>query len=168
MGVMKAAAVRGLIPPGNKVSELRANLTRLMAQMGSVLEERFGQEGLDAIAEIFRRLGEQDAKNMKERLGLGDSLSDAVDAWKVVGHVMGAKMEAHEVSPDHVETVHPFCPQYEAFNDVGKLYCESVCLPYVRAIGEGIGEGVKMEVVRPADADSTCIKALVFTRKETD
>ncbi|TFF91205.1 hypothetical protein EU545_05090 [Candidatus Thorarchaeota archaeon] len=168
MGIMKAAAVRGLIPAGNKVNELRDNLTRLMAEMGVVLEERFGQEGLDAISEIFRRLGEEDAKNMRERLGLGDTLSDAVDAWKVVGHVMGAKMEAQEISPDRVETTHPFCPQYEAFKDVGKLYCESVCLPYVRAIGEGIGKGVRMEVVRPADEESTCIKALVFTREEAD
>lgn len=168
MGVMKAAATRGLIPAGNKVSELRDNLTRLMTQMALVLEERFGQEGLDAIAEIFHNLGTEDAKNMKERLGLGDTLSDAVDAWKIVGHVMGAKMEARKVSPDRVETVHPFCPQYEAFKDAGKLYCESVCLPYVRAVGEGIGDGVTMEVVRPADTDSTCIKALVFTRGQDD
>ena len=80
MGVMKTAAVKGIIPAGNKVSELRLNLMRLMTEMSIVLEERFGSEGLDAVSEIFRRLGEDDARTMKDRLGFGDTLKDAHDA----------------------------------------------------------------------------------------
>jgi len=161
MGIKKAAAVRGLIPAGSKVSELRSNLNRLMTEMPVVFEEKLGRQGLEAVSELFRRLGEQDAKNMKARLGLQDTLKDSLDAWKVVGHIMGAKMVPRWVSKYRVETDHPYCPQYEAFVAQGKLYCDVVCLPYVRAVAEGVAPSVKMEVVRPANDEATCVKALV-------
>ncbi|MBN2228859.1 MAG: hypothetical protein JW779_04625 [Candidatus Thorarchaeota archaeon] len=160
MGVMKTAAVKGIIPSGNKVSELRSNLLRLITETSIVLDERFGSDGLQAIEEIFRRLGEEDAKAMKERLGFGNSLKDALDAWMVIGHIMGSKMEPTWVSEKRVEVSHSYCPQHEEFMKRGKLYCNQACLPYVGAIGEKIGLGVKMDVVRPADEKDTCIKAL--------
>jgi hypothetical protein len=160
MGIMKTAAVRGIIPAGNKVSELRGNLIRLITEMSVVLEERFGEDGLEAVGEIFRRLGEQDAVEMKERLGFGDSVRDAYDAWAVIGHVMGSKMAPHWVSGTRVEVDHTVCPQYDSFSERGKMYCEYACLPYVGAVGEGIAPGVKMDVVRQADNEGPCTKAL--------
>ncbi|NWF97242.1 MAG: hypothetical protein HXY34_13980 [Candidatus Thorarchaeota archaeon] len=160
MGLMRSAAVKGLIPAGSKVTELRQNLIRLMSEMSTVLDERLGAQGLEAISEVFRRLGSQDAKTMSERLGLGSTLRDAVDAWLVIGHVMGARMVPKWVSKNRVETTHPFCPQYESFKARGKLYCGAVCLPYVGAVAEGICPGIRMEVVRPADENGTCVKAL--------
>ncbi|MHA1577136.1 MAG: hypothetical protein ACTSU3_07230 [Candidatus Thorarchaeota archaeon] len=162
MGVMKAAAVKGIIPPGNKVSELRSNLIRLMTEMPIVLEERFGAAGLEAVSEIFKRLGAEDAKAMKDRLGFGDTLKDSHDAWIVIGHIMGAKMKADWISESRVEFHHHYCPQYESFKERGKLYCDSVCLPYVSAIG-AIGEGVETDVVKPADENSPCVKGLSTT-----
>jgi len=159
MGVMKTAAVKGIIPSSNKVSELRSNLMRLMTEMSIVLEERFGAEGLEAVSEIFRRLGEDDAKTMRDRLGFGDTLKDAHDAWMVIGHVMGSKMKAEWVSENRVEFHHLYCPQYDAFKERGKLYCESVCLPYVSAVG-AMGKGVETDVVKAADEDGPCIKGL--------
>lgn len=159
MGIMKTAAVKGIIPAGNKVSELRSNLIRLMTEMSIVLDERFGPEGLEAISEIFRRLGEDDAKAMKNRLGFGDTLKDAHDAWMVIGHVMGSKMKAEWVSENRVEFHHLFCPQYNAFKGRGKLYCDSVCLPYVSAVG-AMGKGVVTDVVKAADEAGPCIKGL--------
>jgi hypothetical protein len=159
MGVMKTAAVKGIIPPGNKVSELRSNLMRLMTEMSVVLDERFGEAGLEAISEIFKRLGEEDAQNMKTRLGFGDTLKDAHDAWMVVGHIMGSKMKAEWISDNRVEFHHLYCPQYDAFKERGKLYCDAVCLPYVSAVGR-IGTGVETDVVRPADEDGPCVKGL--------
>ena len=156
---MKTAAVKGIIPAGNKVSELRSNLIRLMTEMSIVLDERFGPEGLEAISEIFRRLGEDDAKAMKNRLGFGDTLKDAHDAWMVIGHVMGSKMKAEWVSENRVEFHHLFCPQYNAFKGRGKLYCDSVCLPYVSAVG-AMGKGVVTDVVKAADEAGPCIKGL--------
>ena len=159
MGVMKTAAVKGIIPAGNKVSELRLNLMRLMTEMSIVLEERFGSEGLDAVSEIFRRLGEDDARTMKDRLGFGDTLKDAHDAWMVIGHIMGSKMKAEWISENRVEFHHLYCPQYDAFKERGKLYCDSVCLPYVSAVG-AMGKGVKTDVVKAADEAGPCIKGL--------
>jgi len=156
---MKTAAVKGIIPSSNKVSELRSNLMRLMTEMSIVLEERFGAEGLEAVSEIFRRLGEDDAKTMRDRLGFGDTLKDAHDAWMVIGHVMGSKMKAEWVSENRVEFHHLYCPQYDAFKERGKLYCESVCLPYVSAVG-AMGKGVETDVVKAADEDGPCIKGL--------
>lgn len=163
MGLMKTAAVKGIIPSGNKVGELRSNLVRLITEMPIVLEERFGAEGIKAVAEIFKRLGEQDAKAMKERLGLGDALKDSVDAWVVIGHVMGSKMDITWESENRAVADHPFCSQYEEFKKHGKIYCESACWPYVGAVGEKIAPGVKMEIVRPADMNQPCRKALVYT-----
>ena len=159
MGVMKTAAVKGIIPAGNKVSELRSNLMRLMTEMSVVLEERFGTEGLEAISEIFRRLGEEDAKAMQERLGFGNTLKDAHDAWMVIGHIMGSKMRAEWISENRVEFHHLYCPQYDAFKERGKLYCDSVCLPYVSAVGR-IGDDVETDVVKPADENGPCAKGL--------
>ncbi|MFO7835402.1 MAG: hypothetical protein R6V83_02015 [Candidatus Thorarchaeota archaeon] len=163
MGLTRVFAKRGLIPSGQKVSELRDNLARLMVESAVVFHDRFGSEGLDALSEVFRKLGEEDAMQLKDRLGLGETLVDAVDAWRVVGHVMGAKMKVVKVSETRVNTEHPYCPQYEKFKERGMLYCESVCLPYVRAIAEGVTPSVEMEVLEPANEERTCVKSLVIS-----
>ncbi len=166
LGVMKTAAVKGIIPAGNKVNELRTNLFRLITETSIVLNERFGAAGLEAVSEIFHRLGEEDAKTMKERLGFGNTLKDALDAWFVIGHIMGSKMEPNWVSENRVEVNHSYCPQHEEFLKRGNLFCTDACLPYVGAIAENVGEGVKMDIVRAADENSTCIKALYVPSKE--
>lgn len=168
MGIMKTAAVKGMIPAGSKVGELRNNLFRLITEIPIVLEERFGTHGLEAVAEIFRRLGEEDAVVMKERLNLGSSLKDSVDAWIIIGHMMGSKMNITWENENRAVADHPFCPQYEEFKKHGKIYCGSACLPYVGAIAEKIAPGVKMEVVQPADTNRTCTKALVYTPTEVE
>ncbi|TFG34383.1 hypothetical protein EU527_03490 [Candidatus Thorarchaeota archaeon] len=160
MGIMKTAAVKGMIPAGNKVGELRSNILRLINETAVVLEERFGAAGLEAVEEIFRRLGENDADLMKERLGFGDTLKDSLDAWLVIGHILGSKMEPKWVSEKRVEVRHSYCPQHEEFMKHGKLFCTQACLPYVGAIGEKIGKDVKMDVVHAADENGPCIKAL--------
>jgi hypothetical protein len=161
MGIMRTAAVKGLIPAGNKVSELRGNIIHLINEAALVLDEKLGEPGLEALSEVFRRLGHQDAKAMKERLGLGDGVKDSADAWSIIGHILGSKMEARWISEDRVEFDHLYCPQYEEFLKTNKMYCETVCLPYVEAIAEGISPDVKMEVVKTADEKSACIKAIV-------
>ncbi|MDF1540817.1 MAG: hypothetical protein P1Q69_18110 [Candidatus Thorarchaeota archaeon] len=166
MGLMRTAAVKGFIPPGNKVIELRDNLMRLMTTTATVMEERFGEEGLQAVAEVFRRLGTEDAEALRSRLDLGDTLKDALDAWLVIGHVMGSKIVTTWISENRVETDHPFCPQHKAFTSKGKLYCESVCWPYVEAVATGIAKGAKMEVPKPADDKTACTKAIVISPSE--
>lgn len=162
MGIMKAAAVKGIIPAGNKVKELRSNLFRLMTETATVMEERFGEEGLAAVAEVFRRLGGQDGQNMKDRLGLEENLRGALDAWLIIGHMMGSKIDVTWTSDNRVETDHPFCPQHESFRKAGKMYCEAVCWPYVEAVAKGIGPQIEMEVPKPATAEEACTKALVL------
>ncbi|MBD3406425.1 MAG: hypothetical protein GF411_09965 [Candidatus Lokiarchaeota archaeon] len=168
MGIMRTAAVKGIIPAGNKVTELRSNLTRLMNECAIVLEERFGQEGLDALTEVFSRLGSQDAKSMKERLRLDNGLEDASDAWKVIGHMFGAKMNDTWKSEEYVEFDHPFCPQHSEFQKHNALYCDTVCLPYVKAVAEGIAPGISVGVVRKATKDSTCIKSLELEKPRSE
>jgi hypothetical protein len=161
MGIMRTAAVKGLIPAGNKVTELRNNIIHLINETAIVLEEKLGEAGLDALSEVFKRLGFQDAKAMKERLGLGDTIQDSADAWSIIGHILGSKMNARWISEDRVEFDHLYCPQHEEFLKTNRIYCEKVCLPYVEAIAEGVSPDVKMEVVKMADTESTCIKAIV-------
>lgn len=159
---MKSAAVKGIIPAGNKVHELRSNLFRLITEIPLVLETRFGEQGLAATAEIFQKLGQQDALIMKNRIGLGNTLKDAVDAWIIIGHIMGSKMDMTWESDTRAVSYHPYCPQYEEFKKNGKIYCETACWPYVGSIGENIAPGVKMEIVKPADMDHACTKALEY------
>jgi hypothetical protein len=166
LGILKTAAVKGIIPAGSKVGELRSNILRLITELSIVLDEKFGAEGLEAIADIFRRLGEEDVKTMKERLGLGNTLQDSLDAWLVIGHILGSKMEPNWVSKDRVEVSHSYCPQHQQFLKRGKLHCTQACLPYVSALGENIGRGVKMDVVRAANEKAPCIKALYIPTKD--
>jgi hypothetical protein len=161
MGIMRTAAVKGLIPPGYKVNELRSNIVRLINETAIVLEEELGEPGLDALSDVFRRLGFQDAKAMKERLRLGKKIADSADAWSIIGNILGSKMRANWTSEDRVEFEHLYCPQYEEFLKTNRIYCEKVCLPYVKAIAEGVSPEVKMEIIKAADEESTCIKAIV-------
>ncbi|MFW9974896.1 MAG: hypothetical protein ACFFDQ_06510 [Candidatus Thorarchaeota archaeon] len=163
MGILKTMAVKGIIPAGNKVKELRINLFRLITEMPFVLEKRFGAGGLDAISEIFQHLGEQDAITITNQLGLGKTLKDAVDAWVLIGHIMESKMNVTWENDNRAITEHPYCPQYEEFKKKGKLYCEYTCWPYVGTVGAMIAPGVKMEILRPADMNKSCRKALVYT-----
>ncbi len=163
MGIMRTVAAKGLIPAGNKVDELRGNITRLITNLCVVLEERLGQEGLEILSETFRQLGEEDASAMKVRLGLDDTLDAAADAWKIMGHILGVRMVDRRVSDGEIEFSHPFCPQYKAFREVGKIYCEHACLPYVGALATTVAPSVKMRVVRAADSDGTCVKSLITT-----
>ncbi len=162
MGLARKLAVRGMIPSPMKVAEIRDNLYRLMTELAVVLDERFGEAGRDAVAEVFRRLGTEDAGLLRERLELGDSLQDALDAWLVVGGLMGAKIRVRWVNDSRVETEHPYCPQHAAFVKRGSVYCDTVCLPYVEALAKGISHRVRMDVVVPADMSHTCTKALYY------
>ncbi|MFX1415440.1 MAG: hypothetical protein ACFFC0_01460 [Promethearchaeota archaeon] len=166
MGIVRMAATRGIIPAGMKVSELRSMVVRLTTETARVLDERFGNEGLEAASEIFRRLGEEDAQTLSERLSLGISVRDAMDAWQVLANIMGAKAHVRWVSETRGEVDHSFCPQYEGFKKHRNIYCEHACLPYVKAVAEGIGKGVKMEVMRPADSEGECVKALVYSAED--
>ncbi len=163
MGILKTMAVKGIIPGGNKIKELRSNLFRLITEMPFVLEGRFGAEGLEALSEIFQHLGEQDAVAITNQLGLDKTLKDAVDAWVLIGHIMGSKMVVTWESENRAITDHPYCPQYEEFKKRGKIYCEYSCWPYVGTVGTLIAPGVKMEILRPADMNRSCRKALVYS-----
>ncbi len=163
MSLMKRAAVKGIIPSGNKVSELRSSLIRLMTEIPTMLEEQFGEDGAMATAEIFRRLGSEDAQGMRERLGLGSTLRDALDGWVIIGHVMGAKMEVTWSSKTKASTGHLFCPQHRMYADRGKIYCDIVCLPYVEAFATEINPKIAMEVDKPADMNAACVKSLVIS-----
>ncbi|MEM4735976.1 MAG: hypothetical protein QXS20_09705 [Candidatus Thorarchaeota archaeon] len=167
MTIARTAAVKNIIPAGSKVKELRGNLNRLLAELPILMSERFGNAGLDAVSEIFRRLGTRDAEAMKSRLGLGSGLRDALDAWLIIGNLLGSKIDVHWISDERVETEHPYCPQHEEFVKRGKIYCDSVCIPYVSAIASGIAPNVSTEVVRNADETHTCVKALVLHGHET-
>ncbi|MHA2379699.1 MAG: hypothetical protein ACXADO_04750 [Candidatus Thorarchaeota archaeon] len=127
MGLMRTAATKGIIPAGMKVYELRSMIIRLITETASVLDEKFGNEGLEAVTEIFRRLGREDAQALRKRLSLGGSVKDAADSWLVIGNVLGSRMHVRWVSETRAEADHSFCPQFESFKLRGKLYCENAC-----------------------------------------
>ncbi|MGY5876039.1 MAG: hypothetical protein RTU30_09855 [Candidatus Thorarchaeota archaeon] len=168
MGIMRSAAVKGIIPPGNKVTELRENIYNIMVVTPKVLEEQLGQQGLDALSEVARQLGNSTAEELKGRLGFGETLKDSADSWKVLGHVLGTKMSERWITEDRVEFDHEYCPQHEAFVKSGKLYCDTMCLPLMEALASGVAPRVKMELVRAADEKDACIKGLVFTYSESE
>lgn len=91
-----------------------------------------------------------------------------MNAWIIIGHIMGSKMDVTWESESRAVTDHPYCPQYEEFKKHGKIYYESACWPYVGAVGETIAPRAKMEIVRPADMDRACTKALAYTPSDVE
>jgi len=72
-------------------------------------------------------------------------------------------MHVRWVSDTKAEADHSLRLQCERTKKHGNIYCEHARLPHVGAVAEGICKGVKMAVVRPADNEAECIKALVFS-----
>ena len=105
--------------------------------------------------------GEEDGKKLKEELNLGNDLKDAVDAWLIMGNIFKVKMIARKLNEKEVEFYHPHCPMWNFFKSKGKIYCETLCLPYVESFAKAVSSNIEMAIVQPPTEENTCIKKLV-------
>ncbi len=160
MGLLRSIAVHGLVPSGLVVGQLREFINELIATTAEVIGARFGEVGFEALEEVFRRLGEGVAGRLREQLSLEPSVAGAADAWRVLGSLLGAKMDVHWQSGRVAEFTHSHCPQYEAFVQHGRLYCDSTCIPFVGSVATGVAPPVRVRVSRHADSEGLCIKAI--------
>ncbi len=104
-------------------------------------------------------MGVKLATEVRDAFGIGNSIEDAVDAWKIGCVAAGVKYRVEKEGDSYVFH-HPVCPMHEYFTQRGIVPCENLCLPTVEAIARTICPVCEVEVVHQGDLTSTCIKAI--------
>ena len=84
LSVSKILALWNLIPGGMRANLVQESLLDTAAALSAAMLKAYKKEGEKLIAEVFREQGKNQGELLKERLGLGNTLKDAVDAWKIV------------------------------------------------------------------------------------
>ena len=106
------------------------------------------------------------AEEVRSTFKLGNTIKDAVDAWKIGCVASGFKFSV-EIEGDKYIFHHHICPMHKYFTARGIIPCESMCIPTVTAIARTICPDCDVEVIRNGDLKSTCIKAIVHKTAET-
>ncbi len=158
MSLMRWIACRW-IPPGAKAAtSLRMYhefLEALVDGKDIDSDETLRNRIVDAAAE----LGDSLAGEVRDTFNLGDSITDAVDAWKI-GCVAGGVKYRVVKEGDKYVFHHPVCPMHAYFTERGIVPCEHLCMPTVIRIAESICPGCEVEIIRKGSLESTCIKAI--------
>ncbi|MHA1208300.1 MAG: hypothetical protein ACTSSA_03335, partial [Candidatus Freyarchaeota archaeon] len=115
MSLGKMFALWNLIPGGMRANLVQDSLLNTVAALSAAILKTYKKEGEKLIAEVFREQGKIQGETLKERLGLGNSLKDAVDAWKIASNLTNLKARIEKRGPDSYVTYHLNCPMHEAF-----------------------------------------------------
>ncbi|MEX2724441.1 MAG: hypothetical protein Q6367_011150, partial [Candidatus Freyarchaeota archaeon] len=83
MSVSKMFALWNLVPGGMRANLVQESLMDTVAALSAAIIKAYKKEGEKLIADVFREQGRNQGNLLKERLGLGNTLKDAVDAWKI-------------------------------------------------------------------------------------
>ena len=161
MNIKRFFASRGLITNGARFSIVSESFYKLMVGVADLLKKNFGEKGERLLANLMAKFGTEDGEKMKEELNLGNSLRDAADAWLIMGNIFKVKMVAKKLNENEIEFHHPNCPMWNFFKSKGKIYCKTLCLPYVESLAKAVSPNIEMVVVQPPTEENTCIKKLV-------
>lgn len=161
VNIKRFFAKHGFITNGMRFNVVSESLYTFMVGVADLLKENFGERGEQLLVKLMEKLGEEDGKKLKEELNLGDSLKDAADAWIIAGNIFKVKMIARELNDKEIEFHHPYCPMWNFFKSKGKIYCKTLCLPYVESVAKAVSPNIEMEIVQPPSEKNTCIKKLV-------
>ena len=161
MSVKRFFAKHGLITNGMRVNLIGEKFYTLMVGVADLLKENFGEKGEQLLIDLLKKFGEEDGKRLKEELNLGSDLNAAADAWIIMGNIFKVKMFTRKTSDNEIVFYHPNCPMWNFFKSKGKIYCETLCLPYVESVVKSIAPTVEMEIVDPPTIERTCVKKLV-------
>jgi len=154
-------ALHNLVPGGMRAGLIQDSLLDATAALSAAILKTYKKEGEKLIAEVYRQQGKNQGETLKKRLGLGSSLKDAVDAWKIAGNLTKLKAKFQKTGENSYDAYHLNCPMHEAFKKY-KISCGTACLPMVEALATTICPGVKMTVVRKPTLEETCIKRLTL------
>jgi hypothetical protein len=158
MGLLRWIACRW-IPPGAKAS----TTARLYFEfLKSLVENKNLDEDdpiLDEISAAAAKVGEKLAFELAETFKLGNTITDAVDAWKIGCVAANLKFRV-ERDGDKYIFHHPHCPMHAYFTVRGIVPCNHLCLPMVKSIAETICLDCEVEFVREGTIESTCIKLI--------
>jgi len=161
VNIKRFFAKHGLITNGVRFNIVSESFYKLMVGVADLLTERLGDEGEHLLVNLMEKFGAEDGKKLKEELNLGDSLEDAADAWLIMGNVFKVKMIAKKLNKNEIEFHHPYCPMWNFFKSKGKIYCKTLCLPYVESFAKAVSPNIEMVIVQPPTEENTCIKKLV-------
>ncbi len=158
MGLLRWIACRW-IPAGAKAkttSHLYFTFLESLIEGKNLDEDESARLEIDDAAS---NVGKQLAGELRETFHLGDSIPDAVDAWKI-GCVAADLKFRVEKDGDKYLFHHPHCPMHEYFTSRGIVPCKHLCIPMVTSIAESICPDCEVEVVREGSLETTCIKLI--------
>ncbi|MEX2706170.1 MAG: hypothetical protein Q6352_013085 [Candidatus Freyrarchaeum guaymaensis] len=159
MSLGKMFALWNLIPGGMRANLVQDSLLDTVAALSAAILKTYKKEGEKMIAEVFREQGKIQGETLKERLGLGNSLKDAVDAWKIACNLTNLKAKFEKRGQDSYVAYHLNCPMHEAFKRY-KILCDVACFPMVEAMAKAVCPESKMSVIRKPTLEETCVKGL--------
>jgi hypothetical protein len=111
------------------------------------------------IEAVSSDVGVKLAEQVRSTFKLGDSIIDAVDAWKIGCVAAGFKFRV-EKEGERYTFHHLICPMHKFFTKRGIVPCKTLCLPTVAAIARTICPDCDVEIIREGDLETTCIKAI--------
>jgi predicted ArsR family transcriptional regulator len=144
-----------------RASLIQDSLLDTTAALSAAILKTYKKDGEKLIAEVYREQGKNQAETLKKRLGLGSSLKDAVDAWKIAGNLTKLKAKFVKNGENSYDAYHLDCPMHEAFKKY-KISCGVACLPMVEALATNICPEAKMTVIRKPTLEQTCVKRLTL------
>lgn len=162
MNIKRFLAKHGFITNGTRFNVVSESLYTLMVSVTDLLKENLGEKGEQLLSDLMRKLGEEDGKKLKEELNLGEGLKDAADAWIIAGKIFKVKMTTREPNDKEIEFHHLYCPMWSFFKSKGKIYCKTLCLPYVESVAKAVSPNIEMEIVQLPSEQNTCVKKLVI------
>ncbi|MHA1606674.1 MAG: hypothetical protein ACTSWP_03900 [Candidatus Freyarchaeota archaeon] len=163
MKVAKMLALFNLLPGGVKLKLVQESLMNAIADLTNEVIDRFGEEGRKALVAVFERQGKEQARVLRERLGVGDGLKDVAEAWRIAGNLTGMKMRCEAEGENTYRFIHIYCPLYEAFKGKDNP-CSTICFPMVKAMALEVSPNVDVKLVKPPTPDSTCVKTVTLKR----
>jgi len=161
LSVSKMFALWNLVPGGMRANLVQESLMDTVAALSAAIIKAYKKEGEKLIADVFREQGRNQGNLLKERLGLGNTLKDAVDAWKIAGNLTKLKAKFEKSGENSYDAYHLNCPMHEAFRKY-KILCDVACFPMVEAMAKTVCPQAKMSVVRKPTLEETCIKRLTL------
>lgn len=161
LSVSKILALWNLIPGGMRANLVQESLLDTAAALSAAMLKAYKKEGEKLIAEVFREQGRNQGELLKERLGLGNTLKDAVDAWKIACNLTKLKAKFEKTGETSYDAYHLNCPMHEVFKKY-KISCGVACFPMVEALATTVCPEAKMTVVRKPTLEETCVKRLTL------
>src|SRR5262245_22291066 len=137
---------RRWLPTGLRLRGMRLAYMRMLGTLARHPDPAVRAE----VATASEALGMELAEDLRRELGMGDSLADADAAWAIGCQAFGLRYARSE-SDGVITYDHTGCELHAFYAAKGECHCETICLPMVRSVTEGLAPSVMMTIDRMPD-----------------